>query len=306
MYLHTQQIHSEISVLISFFVIYTDSHSMTNSNVVSNQQQSPQIQRDSPVHDANQGRNSRKQKGWKTVSSVSSLLSFEYSDPSHRNRNNNGNYNGGKTSSIDDLANYGFGFEDYTFNDIEAITASNISHSSIKNVQKLTRNSKYRNSADGAAETRFKGKARASSSTNNHNNHNHAIPGSYNDKYIQNQQRLMKKRRSKYSITDIFACNSSFILDHEYNEDDICNLILNNSTQTQTKIKFLKSIWPHILRVNTRVLDASKFRCPICLDENISIGRITECGHCFCGTCLLHHLFTSTQSEHDQRIFPEV
>ena len=267
---------------------------MTSTNVAikSNQSQNeyyeypqqeyePQAQAQSdPPLNARQHQNNRKQKGWKTVSSVSSLLSFDYSDDSHRNRN--GNYSNNKTSSIDDLANYGFGFEDYTFNDIEAITHSNISHSSIKNVKQLTRNSKYRNSADGAAETRFKSR----SSPNGRTIHNHAIAGSYNDKYIQNQQRLRKKR-SKYSITDIFASNSSFILDHEYNEDDICNLILNNSTQTQTKIKFLKSIWPHILRVSTRVLDASKFRCPICLDENISIGRITECGHCFCGTCLI-------------------
>merc|ERR1719242_2607121 len=110
-------------------------------------------------------------------------------------------------------------------------------------------------------------------------------------------RRKPRRKKSKYTITDIFASNSSFILDHEYNEDDICNLILSNSTQTQTKIKFLKSIWPHILRVNTRVLEGSKFRCPICLDEHIQIGRITECGHCFCGTCLLHHLLTKNKED---------
>ena len=232
---------------------------------------------------------------------------FDYSDDSYRHRKGHHTQfhgSGNKSSSIDDLANYGFGetFEDYNFDDIEAITHSNISHSSIKNVKQLTRNSIYKNSADAAAEARFRQK----SSSNGHNRGQSAMSMERNN-YAQQQRQ--RKKRSKYSITDIFACNSSFILDHEYNEDDICNLILNNSTQTQTKIRFLTSIWPHILRVTTRVLDGSKFRCPICLDENIFIGRITECGHCFCGMCLLHHLFSyqnACKKEQDQQIIPEV
>jgi len=243
-----------------------------------------------------------KKKAWKKVHSASSYLQFEYSDTGNRRDQQYLDMSAGgngqpRSSSINDMANYGL--DDYEFNDMESIISSNISHSSTKNLRQLTRNSIYKNTFDAAADSRFKTKRE------------HKSPGNGSSSLTDSNghSRKGRKRYSKYTITDIFASNSSFILDHEYNEEDICNLILNSSSQTQTKIKFLKSIWPHILRVTTRVSKKSKFRCPICLDQDIFGGRITECGHCFCGTCLLHHLFSyqqSTKNEREQRLIPEI
>lgn len=221
----------------------------------------------------------QKKKSWKKVSSASSYLQFEYGDHHKNGTSHSVHTNSVRTSSINDMANYGF--DDIEYQDLETLISGNkaLSHASSKSIKNLQRHSLYQNSYDAQINAKFKAKHMP------HSNH-----------LIMNRRKLRRKK-SKYTITDIFASNSSFILDHEYNEDDICNLILSNSTQTQTKIKFLKSIWPHILRVNTRVLEGSKFRCPICLDEHIQIGRITECGHCFCGTCLLHHLLTKNKED---------
>merc|ERR1719242_2380308 len=205
-----------------------------------------------------------------------------------------------RNSSISDLRNYAFNDqyeldeEEESYMDIESVMEnSKISHSSTKNLKELSKNSMYRN-AGGLGDNRFR-----PTSPMRSNSYNVSRPHS----------RKSRRKKSRYSITDIFASNSSFVLDHDYNEDDICNLILSNSTQSQTKIKFLQSIWPHVLRVTTRVINGSKFRCPICLDEDIMGGRITECGHCFCGSCLIHHLWSAINDkkhENERRLVPKI
>merc|ERR1719242_1386802 len=158
-----------------------------------------------------------------------------------------------RNSSISDLRNYAFNDqyeldeEEESYMDIESVMDnSKISHSSTKNLKQLSRNTLYRNAGHGGlGDNRFRPTSPLRSG------------------YAQRpHSRKSRRKKSKYSITDIFASNSSFILDHGYNEDDICNLILSNSTQSQTKIKFLQSIWPHVLRVTTRVINGSKFRVP--------------------------------------------
>lgn len=266
----------------------------------------------STSHTKARGKKKNDRNKWTKVS-----VQIEYSDDHNPNRtrysslhspSSNATNLSTKNSSITDLRNYAFA-EQYDMDpdedadamrymDIESMVSSNISHSSTKNLKQLTRNSIYKATGCGLGDNKFR------PSPGNRSTRNQSFS-------LQNQysQRRRRRKKSRYSITDIFATNSSFVLDHEYNEEDICNLILSNSAQSQTKITFLQSIWPHVLRVTTRVLSGSKFRCPICLDEEIFVGRITECGHCFCGSCLLHHLWATinNQKRDDERcLVPKV
>eukprot|EP01084_Bolivina_argentea_P104932 187849_1 len=149
-------------------------------------------------------------KSWTNVSSASSYLQFEYN---HHQENsvirsvaNLHLDSQPKSSSINDMANYGLYCDEY--HDLESRIQGSKNKNFKQNLKQL----------------------------------NHHSLQSIKPSVHVTQAR--KRRYNKYKITDIFASNASFILDNEYNENDICNLILNNSTQTQTKITFLKSIWP--------------------------------------------------------------
>ncbi|XBW37048.1 hypothetical protein QEN19_002628 [Hanseniaspora menglaensis] len=56
-----------------------------------------------------------------------------------------------------------------------------------------------------------------------------------------------------------------------------------------------------IERCVTYMNEATKQNCPICLSEDISCGRMVNCGHVFCYPCLLQYI-DSTEKKHEEEI----
>ena len=100
---------------------------------------------------------------------------------------------------------------------------------------------------------------------------------------------ILNKKRS---AIELFNTKCHYILDHESDIKFLYNYPSNNKKQ------LIKSIWNNIIRIKTRINNGSNFRCPICLETNIFVGRITFCGHMYCGPCLLHHLYLTMEAEH--------
>eukprot|EP00397_Hematodinium_sp_SG-2012_P024992 GEMP01026073.1.p1 GENE.GEMP01026073.1~~GEMP01026073.1.p1 ORF type:complete len:767 (-),score=127.54 GEMP01026073.1:86-2197(-) len=52
--------------------------------------------------------------------------------------------------------------------------------------------------------------------------------------------------------------------------------------------------WEVVRRVD--LMTEKSFSCPVCLDDAITVPKITKCGHVFCVVCIIRHLIRDTRS----------